>query len=127
LISYDAPRWDAGLDPNEKWADYQWRVESDAARVQSTNWSFGARQAWWVATSEVHPMTVVSDKQAYAAMFHFLEQLYLRTKSDDLGGLLGGMSMLQDGSPADPAIEKDWQDAVAYALKDGGPSPLKLK
>jgi hypothetical protein len=35
--------------------------------------------------------------------------------------------MLQDGSPADPAIEKDWQDAVAYALKDGGPSPLKLK
>jgi hypothetical protein len=70
---------------------YQWRVESDAARVQSTNWSFGARQAWWVATSEVHPMTVVSDKQAYAARFHFLEQLYLRTKSDDLGGLLGGM------------------------------------
>lgn len=72
-------------------------------------------------------MTVMSDKQAYAAMFHFLQQLYLRTKSDDLGGLLGGMSMLQDGSPADPAIGSDWQEAVEYTLKGGEPNLLKLK
>ena len=71
-------------------------------------------------------MTVMSDKQAYAATFHFLERLYLRTKSDDLGGLLGGMSMLQDGSPADPAVSNDWREAVEYALKGGEPSPLKL-
>jgi hypothetical protein len=72
-------------------------------------------------------MTVMSEKQAYAAMFHFLEQLYLRTKSDELGGLLGGMSILQDGSPIDPAIGKDWRDAVEYAVNGGGPSPLKVK
>lgn len=72
-------------------------------------------------------MTVMSDKQAYIAMFHFLEQLYLRTKSDDLGGLLGGMSVLQDGSPADPAVGNDWREAVEQALKGGETTLLKLK
>lgn len=72
-------------------------------------------------------MTTMNDKQAYAAMFHFLEQLYLRVKSEDLGGLLGGMAVLQDGSPADPATAKDWREAVEYALKGGTPGSLKLR
>ena len=38
-------------------------------------------------------MSTMTDKQAYAAMFRYLEQLYVHTKSDDLGGLLGGMSL----------------------------------
>lgn len=69
----------------------------------------------------------MNDKQAYAAMFHFLEQRYLRAKSDDLGGLLGGMAMLQDGYPADPVIAKDSREAVQYALKGGTPGSLKLR
>ena len=68
----------------------------------------------------------MTESQAYAAMFRFLEQLYLRTKSDDLGGLLGGMAKLEDGSPADPAVVEDWRLAVEYALKGGKPTPLKL-
>jgi hypothetical protein len=68
----------------------------------------------------------MTSKQAYAAMFHFLEEVYLRTKSDDLGGLLGGMSILDDGSPADRAIIADWQEAVEYALKGGDAAPLEL-
>lgn len=72
-------------------------------------------------------MNTMTDRQAYAAMFHFLEEVYLRTKSDELGGLLGAMSILEDGSPADPAIVNDWGKAVAYALRGGQPGSLELK
>jgi hypothetical protein len=71
-------------------------------------------------------MKTMTDKQAYAAMFHFLKQLYERTKSDDLGGFLGGMSILQNGSTADPAVLHDWDKAVEYALKGGKPDSLIL-
>ena len=71
-------------------------------------------------------MKTMTDKQAYAAMFYFLEQLYKRTKSDDLGGFLGGMSMLQNGSTADPAVLHDWDKAVEFALTGGKPNPLAL-
>lgn len=54
-------------------------------------------------------------RDAYAAMFVFLEELYRRTESDDLGALLGGMSLLEDGETADPACWADWQAAVRKA------------
>ena len=69
----------------------------------------------------------MTENQAYAAMFRFLKQLYLRTRSNELGGLLGSMSMLADGSPADPAIVNDWREAVAYALNGGKPDSLELR
>ncbi len=72
-------------------------------------------------------MSTMTDKQAYAAMFRFLERLYRRTKSDDLGGLLGGMAMLEDGSPADPAVVDDWQQAVEYAMRGDKPDSLMLQ
>ena len=72
-------------------------------------------------------MTLLTREQAYAAMFRFLEELWERTGSDDLGGLLGGMSVLDDGSTADPAVEHDWQRAVEFALNDGKPGSLDLK
>lgn len=72
-------------------------------------------------------MHTMTDKQAYIAMFRFLEKVYMRTKSDDLGGLLGGLSILGDGSPADPAVVEDWQQAVEYALKGGKETALDLK
>lgn len=71
-------------------------------------------------------MKTMTDKQAYTAMFHFLKQLYERTKSDDLAGFLGDMSMLENGSTADPAMLHDWERAVEYALRGGEPDPLKL-
>ena len=43
-------------------------------------------------------MTMMTDKQAYAAMFCFLERLYERTQANELGGLLGSMSLLRDRS-----------------------------
>ncbi len=54
----------------------------------------------------------INVKQAYRAMYSFLEELYSKYEFDQLGGLLGGMSLLQDGSPADQAMWSDWLRAV---------------
>jgi hypothetical protein len=61
-------------------------------------------------------MTKLSEQQAYLAMFSFLEAEYRLTSSGEIGGLLGSMSLLPDGSPADPAIKEQWSEAVAAAL-----------
>ena len=61
-------------------------------------------------------MIVLTQKQGYAAMFQFLEDYWMRTKSDEMGGLLGAMSLLANGSPADAAMAHDWRRAVEYAL-----------
>lgn len=39
----------------------------------------------------------MDDRTAYTAMYEFLVGYYERTKSDDVGALLGGMSLLADG------------------------------
>jgi hypothetical protein len=51
-------------------------------------------------------------KQGYLAMYAFLDSFYSETKSDDVGGLLGDMSFLADGSTADGAAWSDWLKAV---------------
>ena len=71
-------------------------------------------------------MATMTDEQAYAAMFHFLEDLYFRTKSDDVGSLLGSMSLLPDGGTADPAVAKDWQKAVQFAIDGGKAANLEI-
>jgi len=52
-------------------------------------------------------MEKLTIEQAYLAMFYFLEDLYERTHSDDLGGFLGSFRLLNDRKPADPAA---WSD-----------------
>lgn len=49
-------------------------------------------------------------------MFYFLDAYYWKNKSDELGGLLGSMSLLLDNTPADPAYEKDWEIAVSQIV-----------
>ena len=81
-----------------------------------------------VATdNEDHKMRSMTDKQAYAAMYYFLEDFWKRTKSEGVGNLLSFMSLLPDGSPADPAVTNDWRRAVDYALEGGQPGSLTLK
>ena len=60
---------------------------------------------------------LLAPRHAYLAMFEFLRQYYLRGKSDEIGGMLGGMSLLEDGKPADSAYEADWSRAVQVVLK----------
>ena len=55
-------------------------------------------------------------QQAYLAMFEFLRQHYERGPSDEIGGLLGSLSLLADGQPADAAMASDWQAAVTAVL-----------
>lgn len=70
---------------------------------------------------------MLTTRDAYAAMFAFLEEIYGRTKSDDLGALLGGMSLLEDGGTADPALWADWQAAVRTAKKHNVSLDLDLR
>ncbi len=60
----------------------------------------------------------MTNEEAYRAMFYFLEDCYLRTKSDEIGGMLGGMAFLGDGITADPAAWHDWLKAVERAKHD---------
>lgn len=57
-------------------------------------------------------METLTDKQAFEAMANFLERIYERTGSDDLGALLGDLQMLEDGTTADPAAWQDWLNSV---------------
>ncbi|MEO2088715.1 MAG: hypothetical protein ABGY75_04340 [Gemmataceae bacterium] len=50
-------------------------------------------------------------------MFEFLRQHYERGPTDEVGGLLGNLSLLPDGQPADAAYADDWAEAVEAVLK----------
>ena len=56
--------------------------------------------------------SLLSVEEAYQAMFNYLENLYLLTNSDDLGGFLGSMALLPDGKPVDSAVWQDWLKSV---------------
>jgi hypothetical protein len=58
---------------------------------------------------------VIPIKIAYAAMFAFIEDEHRQTNSDELGALLGSMSLLNDGSTVDPAVWSAWLAAVERA------------
>lgn len=64
---------------------------------------------------------------AYAAMYEFLVGYYERTKSDDVGALLGSMSLLDDGETADPAIWQDWLESIEKAKEHAVDQSLGLK
>nr|WP_241394789.1 hypothetical protein [Clostridium beijerinckii] len=45
-------------------------------------------------------------------MVNFLEKYYQRTNSDDIGGLLGDIMLIDEGITADPASWDDWLESV---------------
>ena len=63
---------------------------------------------------------LLTTKEAYAAMYLFLGELYERAGYDQLGGILGGMSLLNDGTTADPAY---WHDWLRMVEKSKGQNP----
>jgi len=54
----------------------------------------------------------LSVKKAYVAMYKYLEEYYDITKSHDVDSMLGDMSLLQDGQPADNAVTNKWLRAI---------------
>ena len=69
----------------------------------------------------------ISEAEAYKAMFLFLEKHYLRKKSDDIGYLLSGMSLLQDRSSVDGMMLDDWHDCVDRALRGEADSTVVFR
>ncbi len=67
----------------------------------------------------------LTQKQAYFAMYLFLCELYEKAGLDQLGGILGGMSLLDDGTPADPGYWSDWLRMVENVTKQN-PDVSKL-
>ena len=68
----------------------------------------------------------LTNEQAFLAMYSFLEKYYESTQSDDVGALLGSLSLLNDGNPADPAIQEEWIIAVNKVLEGKVHAELKL-
>ena len=60
--------------------------------------------------------TMLSVRQAYFVMFEFLRQRYERGPTDEIGGLLGSLSLLPDGQSADAAMLTDFEEAVTAVL-----------
>ena len=57
-------------------------------------------------------MDMLTEDEAYLAMFAYLEYRWNIIKSPDIGNCLSDMSLLPDGSSADPAIKDEWRKAV---------------
>jgi hypothetical protein len=57
----------------------------------------------------------VTVRDAFVAMINFLDEYYERTGADEIGMLLGGMSLLADDTPLDPAYKSEWLEAVKKA------------
>ena len=56
----------------------------------------------------------LSLEEGYKAMLLYLDAHWRRNgKPDEIGGLLGGMALAEDGEPMDPAAWADWEEAVA--------------
>ena len=60
----------------------------------------------------------LSTKQAYQAMLIFLETYYNTTQSNEIAGMLGSMSLNEDGKPMDMAHWEEWVNAVENVNKN---------
>jgi hypothetical protein len=60
-------------------------------------------------------MARMTPKDAYRAMFIFLDERYSRLPSETLAQLLGELTLLEDGYPSDPAVKLEWDRAIEQA------------
>ena len=54
--------------------------------------------------------------QAFNAMTLYLDKYYILTNSDDIGSLLGGFQLFEEGGTWDPAAWHDWIDSINKTL-----------
>jgi hypothetical protein len=81
----------------------------------------------WSVSDDTHMKSdLLTEREAYLAMYAYLEGLYNLTGVDFLGSLLGSMSLLDDGTPADPAVYYDWQIALERVRRDKVNATLHL-
>ena len=53
-----------------------------------------------------------TESEGYKVMFDMLDDFYLRTGSDEIGGFLGELYMYEEGKTADAASWEEWLDAI---------------
>ena len=68
----------------------------------------------------------VTVREAYLGMYEFLRRHYERRPTDEIGGLLGGLSKLSDGGSADPAMDQEFLDALEAAVNGRVNAKLSL-
>ena len=54
--------------------------------------------------------------EEHAALFKFLDSYDNQTYPDDVGGLLGQLAMLREGTTFAPEDEPQWREAVSLAV-----------
>ena len=62
----------------------------------------------------------MTEEQAFAAMYFFLEENWKLNNSLEVGFLLGITSLLPDGKPVDPAMWQMWREASKRVLEKKG-------
>ncbi len=107
------------MEASDKAMDYLDGILSNS-RVFDEFWEYKVS----VTLPEMHVQ--LSKDQAYQAMYSFLEGYYQLTGSDEIGGLLGSMSLLSDGATTDPAILSEWLEAVQKAKNNEVDAQLKM-
>ncbi len=65
-------------------------------------------------------------EEAYDAMFGFLKLHYERLHGDEIGALLGSMSLVEPKVPLDQAYWDDWEKCVDDALQGKIDSKLTI-
>lgn len=60
--------------------------------------------------------TKLSALQAFNAMTLYLDKYYFANPSDDLGSLLGGFQLFEEGGTWDPAAWHDWINSINRVL-----------
>ncbi|MBB5866522.1 hypothetical protein [Xanthomonas sp. 3058] len=69
---------------------------------------------------------LITIKQAYIAMFEYWVRVYERTGSGEIGSALSELSLLEDGSSADPAALEDWLEVVQKVVTGRGDASMKF-
>lgn len=64
-------------------------------------------------------LPILSSETAYKCMYEYLRQYCSRTNSDEIRMVLSDMSLLSDGTSADPAALEDWSDAIRTVVELG--------
>lgn len=69
----------------------------------------------------------MKNKIGYRIFFRYLDYIWNAEEHDWLGGVLGGMSLLADGSPADAAYESDWDKAIDKVSEPDNPYQIGIQ
>ena len=69
----------------------------------------------------------MKNKIGYRIFFRYLDYIWNSEEHDLLGGLLGGMSLLADGCPADPAYESTWDKAYDKVSEPDNPYQIGIQ